>query len=199
MDISRNRRAGAVAIFLLTALSVVSALSAGCSNRLGDVQPENQPPKPRPVATLAVNPADQTLVNTAWENYQKLNAIYIEAAQTGDYNWDKDQTKRPMYQYASGLMLVALERDLDILRENGFVRTGQPQITLRRVISVSPTTLIVESCVDDTGTDTVDKDTKKSVTAPGQNKKYPVTLRAGLYPDGVWRWVESHADRGSSC
>jgi hypothetical protein len=85
------------------------------------------------------------------------------------------------------------------MREQNLVRTGTPKVTLRRVVSVSPTSIVIESCVDDTGTDTVNKTTHKSVAAPNQNKKYPVTLRAGLYPDGLWRWVESYADRGSSC
>jgi hypothetical protein len=104
-----------------------------------------------------------------------------------------------MYDFAAGQLLAQLERDLDFMNEQGVIRVGDPVVTLRRVVSVSPTSILIESCVDDSNTDSIDKTTRKSVAAPGQNKKYPVTLRAGLYPDGLWRWVESHPDRAASC
>jgi hypothetical protein len=85
------------------------------------------------------------------------------------------------------------------MQSSGLVRVGTPQVSLRRVVSVSPTSIVVEACVDDSGTDTVQKATGKSVVTAGQNQRYPVTLRAGLYPDNKWRWVESRAERNSSC
>lgn len=197
---AHSGRAAAVTAVMFAALSVavLTALAAGgCSSRIDNVAV--QPAKAKPASSVPLSAEDQAVVNTVWDSYQKLNAIYVKAAQTGVYAWDKDPIRRPMYQYASGHFLVALERDLDLMQEQGILRTGEPKVTLRRVVSVSPTSIIIESCVDDTATDTISKSTKKSVAAPGQNKKYPVTLRAGLYPDGVWRWVESHADRGSSC
>lgn len=182
-----------LAVLLIAACSIAS----GCSSRIEDTGSDlvKAPPASAPQLTAE----QQANVDAAWKVYLKLNSIYVEAAQTGEYDWDADPTKRPMYQFAAGHFLAGLERDLDLMREQGAVRTGDPIITLRRVVSVSPTSIIVESCVDDTATDTINEKSRKSVAAPGQNKKYPVTLRAGLYPDGLWRWVESHADRGSSC
>jgi hypothetical protein len=168
-----------------------------CSPRIEDVAA--QPLQAPPSKTAQLSADQQVLVDTAWQAYLKLNTIYLKAAQTGVYDWNDDHTKRPMYEYAAGQFLAALERDLDSMRDQNLLRTGEPKIALRRVVSVSPTTIIIESCVDDSGTDTINKTTKKSVAAPGQNQKYPVTLRAGLYPDNLWRWVESYADRGSSC
>lgn len=172
--------------------------AAGCSSRIEEVgiQPVKAPASKNAVQLTA---EQQALVDTAWQAYQKLTSIYIRAAQSGEYHWDEDVSKRPMYDYAAGVLLAGLERDLGLMQEQGMLRTGESKVTLRRVVSVSPTSILVESCVDDTQTDTVNKLTKKSVAAPGQNQKYPVTLRAGLYPDGLWRWVESHADRGSTC
>jgi hypothetical protein len=143
--------------------------------------------------------AQQRAVDGAWDAFLKLNAIYLAAGQTGKYDWHADPTRRPMYRYAGGRYMTLLERDLGLLADQGLVRTGRPQVTLRRVVSVSATSIVVEACVDDAGTDTVDKKTRKSVAAPGQNKRYPVTLRAGLYPDNAWRWVDSHTDRAASC
>jgi hypothetical protein len=189
-----ERHIGRATKVLVAAMTL--ALAAACSSKLDDVEPETEPARP---SRAPLNAAQQAEVDKAWAGYVKLNDIYIKAAQTGSYNWDPDQQKRPMFQYAAGNLLAFLERDLDFMREQGLVRTGAPKVTLRRVVSVSPTSLMVESCVDDAGTDTINKTTKKSVAAPGQNKKYPVTLRAGLFPDGLWRWVESNADRGSTC
>ncbi|MEU7826089.1 hypothetical protein [Catellatospora sp. NPDC049111] len=141
----------------------------------------------------------QRTVDTAWTAFQKLNTIYLAAGQTGKYDWNKDVTRRPLYRYAGGRYMAQLERDLGLLSAQGLIRTGKPTVTLRRVVSVSSTSIVVEACVDDAGTDTVNKKTRKSVAAPGQNKRYPVTLRAGLYPDSLWRWVDSHTDRAASC
>jgi len=165
---------------------------------------EETPARPvRPIAAITAGPAlsseEQALVDKAWAAYLTLTDIYVKAGQRGEYDWNEDQTKRPLYRYAAGRFGSALERDLDQMKEQGLVRTGAPKVTLRRVVSVSPTSLVVEACVDDSGTDTIVKETRKSVAAPGQNKRYPVTLRAGLYADGVWRWVESAPDRASSC
>ncbi|NUR27712.1 MAG: hypothetical protein HOV83_18020 [Catenulispora sp.] len=173
-------------------------MASACSAR---VEPATLPSAPAyhpaPVPSLAE--ADQAAVNQAWDAYLRLNTIYLKAAQTGVYDWTDDAPKRPMYAYAGGPYLSALERDLDLMREQGLLRTGTPHVALRRVVSVSPTSIVLEACVDDTGTDTVAKSTGKSVAKAGQNHRYPVTLRAGLYPDARWRWVESRADRSSSC
>ena len=186
-------RATALAVLGVAAMVAVGA----CSTRVPDVavQPIQAPPSRQ----VQLSATDQAAVDAAWQGYQKLNTIYVRAANTGVYDWNADHTKRPMYQYAAGTYLSALERDLELMQEQSMLRTGESKVTLRRVVSVSPTSIIVESCVDGSGTDTINKTTKKSVAAPGQNKKYPVTLRAGLFPDGLWRWVESHADRGSTC
>jgi hypothetical protein len=178
--------------------AILLALTAACSSKLDNAEPPAKPAgktSPAPPVTAQ----QQAEVDKAWANYLKLNDIYVQAAQTGTYKWDKDAAKRPMHPYAAGTFLAFLERDLGLMQERGLLRTGAPTVTLRRVVSVSPTSIVVESCVDDSATDTINKATKKSVAAPNQNKKYPVTLRAGLYPDGLWRWVESHADRASSC
>jgi hypothetical protein len=177
--------------------AILLALTA-CSSTLDDAEP---PAKPAAKASPAppITAQQQAEVDKAWASYLKLNEIYLQALQTGSYNWDKDTAKRPLYPYAAGSFLSFLERDVGLMQEKGLVRTGASKVTLRRVVSVSPTSIIVESCVDDSDTDTINKATKKSVAAPNQNKKYPVTLRAGLYPDGLWRWVESYADRASSC
>ncbi|MBB5869626.1 hypothetical protein F4553_003005 [Allocatelliglobosispora scoriae] len=165
---------------------------------------EGTPSKPvRPITPVTAGPAlsseEQALVDKAWAAYMALTDIYVKAGQRGEYDWNADPEKRPLFRYAGGRFGSALERDLDLMKEQGLIRTGAPKITLRRVVSVSPTSIVVEACVDDSGTDTIVKQTRKSVAAPGQNKRYPVTLRAGLYADGVWRWVESAGDRGSSC
>jgi hypothetical protein len=177
--------------------AILLALTA-CSSKLDDTGP---PAKPASRASPAppISAEQQAVVDKAWANYLKLNEIYVQAAQTGSYKWDDDPAKRAMYPYAAGNFLSYLERDLDLMQDNGLIRTGTPKVTMRRVVSVSPTSIVVESCVDDSATDTINRATKKSVAAPNQNKKYPVTMRAGLYPDGVWRWVESYADRASSC
>ncbi|WP_162907310.1 hypothetical protein [Allorhizocola rhizosphaerae] len=190
---AHSGRATALAVFGVAAMVAVGA----CSPRIEDVAA--QPAQAPPSRSVQLSADQQALVDTAWQSYVKLNTIYIKAAQTGVYDWNDDHTKRPLSDYAAGAFLTALERDLELMREQSAVRTGDPKITLRRVVSVSPTTIIIESCVDDSGTDTINKTTKKSVAAPGQNKKYPVTLRAGLYPDSRWRWVESYADRSSTC
>jgi hypothetical protein len=190
---AHSGRATALAVFGVAALVAVGA----CSPRIEDVAA--QPLQAPPSKSVELSADQQALVDTAWQGYLKLNTIYLKAAQTGVYDWNDDHTKRPMYDYAAGHLLSALEHDLDLMRSKDLLRTGESKVSLRRVVSVSPTTIIVESCVDDTGTDTINKTTKKSVAVPGQNKKYPVTLRAGLYPDNRWRWVESYADRGSSC
>jgi hypothetical protein len=190
-----ERHSGRATGVLLAA--ILLALSA-CSSKLDDAEPPAKPAtKTSPAAPVTAQ--QQAEVDKAWANYLKLNDIYVQAAQTGAYKWDDDSTKRPMYPYASGSFLAFLERDLNLMQEKGLLRTGTPQVTMRRVVSVSPNSIIVESCVDDSATDTISKATKKSVAAPNQNKKYPVTMRAGLYPDGLWRWVESYADRASSC
>lgn len=180
-------------------LAVVLAYASGCSAEV-----EAAPPRPvRPIAAVTAGPAlsaeEQSLVDQAWAAYVTMTGIYVKAAQSGAYDWNDDPTKRPLYRYAGGRFVAALERDLDLMHEQGLIRTGEPKIKLRRVVSVSPTSLVVEACVDDSGTDTVLKKTGKSVAVPGQNQRYPVTLRAGLYADNVWRWVESSADRASSC
>lgn len=193
MDPERHsgRATGVVVAAILLALT-------GCSSTLDDTEP---PAKPATRASPAppVTVEQQAVIDKAWANYLKLNEIYLLAAQTGAYKWDDDPAKRPMYPYAAGSYLGYLERDLGVMQEKGLVRTGAPKVTMRRVVSVSPTSIIVESCVDDTGTDTINKATRKSVAVPDQNRKYPVTMRAGLFPDGIWRWVESYADRASSC
>lgn len=185
----------------LVALSAaLPLLLAGCqSTRVDGVAAEPTKVNTRTTPGVQLSAEDQATVDAVWAIYQKLNTIYIKAAQTGTYNWDEDPAKRPLYEYAAGQFLAALERDLDFMTEEGIVRTGEPKVSLRRVVSVSPTSILVESCVDDTAVDSVDKATKKSVAVPNQNKRYPVTLRAGLYPDGTWRWVQSQADRSSTC
>lgn len=193
MDPERHsgRATGVVVAAILLALTA-------CSSKLDDAEP---PAKPAAKVSPAppVTAEQQAAVDKAWANYLKLNEIYVQALQTGVYKWDNDAAKRPLYPYAAGTFLSFLERDVGLMQEKGLLRTGAPRVTLRRVVSVSPNSILVESCVDDSGTDTINKTTKKSVAAPNQNKKYPVTLRAGLFPDGLWRWVESYADRASSC
>jgi hypothetical protein len=180
------------------ALVLAATLAGGCSAQVDvDPRPTRTARPAAPPPTL--NAADQTAVDAAWDGFLKLNGIYLTAAQTGAYAWNDDVTKRPLYAYAGGPYMSALERDLDQMQQSGLVRVGTPQVTLRRVVSVSPTSIVVEACVDDSGTDTVQKATGKSVVATGQNQRYPVTLRAGLYPDNKWRWVESRAERNSSC
>ena len=191
-----HRRQTGLAVAALVALATI-ALSACTSNRVDGVAAK--PSKGRALPSASLAPQDQAKVDEVWSAYLKLNAIYVKAAQTGTYDWNADPSKRPMYDYAAGALLAQLERDLDFMNEQGVIRTGDPVVTLRRVVSVSATSILIESCVDDTNTDSIDKTTRKSVAAPGQNKKYPVTLRAGLYPDGLWRWVESHPDRAASC
>lgn len=185
---------------LVAISAALPLLLAGCQNtRVDDVAAEPTKVNIRTSPGIRLTAEDQAAVDGVWAAYTKLNTIYIKAAQTGTYNWDDDPAKRPLYEYAAGQFLAALERDLDFMNEQGIVRTGEPKVTLRRVVSISSTSILVESCVDDTGVDSVDKATRKSVAAPGQNKRYPVTLRAGLFPDGQWRWVQSQADRASSC
>lgn len=192
----RIRRGGIVAAVVLAA---VCAVASGCSSRIEGVAGEPAGVPAEQASAPQLTAQQQADVDAVWRIYQKLNAIYVKAAQTGEYDWDSEPPERPMYQYAAGHFLADLERHLDLMREQGLVRTGSPRVTLRRVVSVSPTSIIVESCVDDTATDTVNRESGRSVAVPGQNKKYPVTMRAGLYPDGLWRWVESYADRSSSC
>ena len=185
---------------LVAIFAALPLLLAGCqSTRVDDIGVEPTKVNPRTSPGIQLNTEDQAKVDAVWANYLKLNSIYIKAAQTGTYNWDDDPAKRPLYEYAAGQFLAALERDLDFMNEQGIVRTGETKVSLRRVVSVSPTSILVESCVDDSAVDSVDKTTRKSVAAPNQNKRYPVTLRAGLYPDGIWRWVQSQADRSSTC
>ena len=183
---------------LAAALVVALALVGGCSAKV-DVDPQPtrtaRPAAPPP----SLSAVDQSAVDGAWSGFLKLNGVYLTAAQTGVYAWNDDVTKRPLYAYAGGSYMSALERDLDLMREAGLIRVGTPKVSLRRVVSVSPTSVVVEACVDDSGTDTVQKATGKSVVKAGQNQRYPVTLRAGLYPDNKWRWVESRAERNSSC
>lgn len=184
---------------LAVALVLVLSLAGGCSAKV-HVDPAPSRKAPRPVAAQpSLAAADQATVDAAWNGFLKLNSIYLDAAQTGVYDWNDDVTKRPLYAYAGGPYMSALERDLDLMREAGLVRVGTPQVSLRRVVSVSPTSIVIEACIDDSGTDTVRKATGKSVVKAGQNQRYPVTLRAGLYPDDKWRWVESRAERNSSC
>jgi hypothetical protein len=181
-------------------IATASMALLGCtSNRVDDVPAEPGQTTALPGAAPSMSAEDKTSVDKAWARYLELNSIYIKAAQSGSYNWDDDPVKRPLYAYAAGRMLVTLERDLELMQEQDIIRTGEPAVTMRRIVSVSPTSILIESCVDDSKTDAVNKTTRKSVAAPGQNKVYPVTLRAGLYPDGQWRWVESYADRSSSC
>jgi hypothetical protein len=191
---------GGKALAVVALIAAASMALLGCtSNRIDDLPEGEAKEPPLPGATPSLSVDDKARVDSAWARYMELNKIYVQAGQTGSYNWDDDLTKRPMYPFAGGPLLVTLENDLDFMREENIIRTGESAITLRRIVSVSPTSILVESCVDDTKTDAINKTTRKSVAAPGQNKVYPVTLRAGLYPDGQWRWVESHADRSSSC
>jgi hypothetical protein len=189
---------GQAGLAVATLFAVVSIARVSCTaNRVDDVAAK--PSKGRTLASATLSPEDKAKVDDVWATYLKLNTIYVKAAQTGTYDWNPDPSKRPMYDFAAGQLLAQLERDLDFMNEQGVIRVGDPVVTLRRVVSVSPTSILIESCVDDSNTDSIDKTTRKSVAAPGQNKKYPVTLRAGLYPDGLWRWVESHPDRAASC
>lgn len=196
-----NFHSGRMVTALILALSLASGCAAltGCSAQV-DVQPKPSRTAPRAAAPLpSLNAAGQAVVDGAWGGFLRLNGIYVTAAQTGVYDWNADMTKRPLYAYAGGPYMSALERDLDLMREQGLIRVGTPKVSLRRVVSVSPTSIVVEACVDDSGTDTVSKTTGKSVVKKGQNERYPVTLRAGLYPDNRWRWVESRTERSSSC
>ncbi|HEX6684910.1 MAG TPA: hypothetical protein VF062_19125 [Candidatus Limnocylindrales bacterium] len=192
-----ERHSGRATIVLIAAM-LLAFTAAACSSKLDDVE-EPAKPAARPSPAPQLNAEQQATVDQAWASYLKLNEIYVQAVQTGVYKWDADPSKRLMYPYAAGTLLAGLEREVDLMQRQGLARTGASAVALRRVVSVSPNSIIVESCVDDTGTDTINKTTKKSVAAPNQNKKYPVTLRAGLFPDGTWRWLESYADRGSSC
>jgi hypothetical protein len=184
---------------LTVALILLLPLASACSPRAVDTPPAPSRTAARPAAQPSLTAAEQAAVDQAWTAYLRLNAIYLKAAQSGVYDWNADPAKRPMYPYAGGPYMSALERDLDLMREQGFIRKGTSQVVLRRVVSVSPTSIVVEACVDDSGTDTVDKRTGKSVVKAGQNRRYPVTMRAGLYPDTRWRWVEAQADRAASC
>ena len=181
------------------ALILLLPLASACSPRAVETPPQPSKAAARPATQPSLTAADQAAVDQAWAAYLRLNAIYLKAAQSGVYDWDADPAKRPLYPYAGGPYMSALERDLDLMREQGFVRKGAPQVALRRVVSVSPTSIVVEACVDDSASDTVDKRTGKSVVKAGQNRRYPVTMRAGLYPDAHWRWVEAQADRAASC
>ncbi|GAA2353882.1 hypothetical protein Cme02nite_46470 [Catellatospora methionotrophica] len=191
----RGRSAAAVALSAAVSCLALAACSAEVPQPAA--LPTHAVTKPSPGPALSGD--QQRTVDTAWTSFEKLNGIYLKAVQTGRYDWNKDATRRPLYRYAGGRYMALLERDLGLLSEQGLIRTGTPTVTLRRVVSVSATSIVVEACVDDAGTDTVNKKTRKSVAAPGQNKRYPVTLRAGLYPDSVWRWVDSHTDRAASC
>jgi hypothetical protein len=150
-------------------------------------------------SSASLTEEDRARVDTSWREFLELHQIYLKAGQAGVYDWNTDETKRPMYPYAGGRYMAALENDLAQLQERGRIRTGESKLTMRNVVAVSATSLTIEVCVDDSGTDTIDKTTRKSVAVPGQNKKYPVTLRAGLYADGRWRWVESVTARSMSC
>lgn len=190
-------RRGSGAAFVALCASLTLAL-AGCASPK-DTELHFADEGVTAASPTPLSAASQSVVDNVWSVYLKLNDIYVKAAQSGVYDWNKDKTKRPMYPYAGGRYVAALERDLDSMREQGLIRTGEPKTTLRRVVAMTDTSVLVEVCVDDTGTDTVNKTTGKSVAVPGQNKKYPVTIRAGLYADGLWRWVDSAASRGSSC
>lgn len=193
----RTGRSAAAAVALAATLAMALA---GCSAEVPEPQAApSRPPAARPSPGPSLSADEQRTVDAAWAGYLKLNSIYLVAGQTGEYDWNADATRRPMYPYAGGRYMALLERDLDLMAEQGLVRTGRPTVTLRRVVSVSATSIVVEACVDDAAVDTVDRKTRKSVAAPGQNHRYPVTLRAGLYPDRVWRWVDSHTDRAASC
>ncbi|MFC7243840.1 hypothetical protein ACFQO7_15330 [Catellatospora aurea] len=193
---SRRGRSVAAAA-LLAAASLVAFTGCAAEVPMPETPPTQAAVRSSPGPKLSDD--QQRTVDTAWTAFQKLNGIYLAAGQTGKYDWNKDITRRPLYRYAGGRYMALLERDLGLLAEQGLIRTGKPTVTLRRVVSVSSTSIVVEACVDDAGTDTVNKKTRKSVAAPGQNKRYPVTLRAGLYPDSLWRWVDSHTDRAASC
>ncbi|GAA1398705.1 hypothetical protein ACFQZ4_33890 [Catellatospora coxensis] len=194
---SRRGRSVGAATALLAVVSLLAL--AGCSAEVPEPAGLPTQPATRPSPGPALSDDQQRTVDAAWTAFEKLNGVYLTAGQTGKYDWNKDITRRPLYRYAAGRYMALLERDLGLLAEQGLIRTGKPTVTLRRVVSVSATSIVVEACVDDAGTDTVNKKTRKSVAAPGQNKRYPVTLRAGLYPDSVWRWVDSHTDRAASC
>ena len=191
-------RGATIASFAL--LGAILLTLAGCAPQTA-VPPTRK--SPLPITPVTAGPSldadDQASVDSAWAAYLKMNSVYVKAAQSGKYDFDPDPTKRALFAYAGGHLVAQLERDLGLLIEQGYARTGEPQSTLRRVISVSPTSIVVEVCVDDSGTDTINKKTGKSVAVAGQNQRYPVTMRAGLYADGKWRWVESNADRGASC
>ncbi|GAA1371914.1 hypothetical protein [Catellatospora chokoriensis] len=193
-----SRRGRSVAAAALLAAASFPVL-AGCSAEVPEPLALPTTAAVRQSPGPALSDDQQRTVDAAWTAFQQLNGIYLAAGQTGKYDWTKDPTRRPLYKYAGGRYMAQLERDLGLLSEQGLVRIGKPTVTLRRVVSVSATSIVVEACVDDAGTDTVNKKTRKSVAAPGQNKRYPVTLRAGLYPDSLWRWVDSHTDRASSC
>jgi len=179
------------------ALILLLPLASSCAPRTVEVPSIAEPSKASVQPSLSA--IDQLAVDQAWLAYQRAAAIYLKAAQTGTYDWTTQADRRPLAAYAAGPYRSALERDLDLMREQGFIRKGTPQVMLRRVVSVSPTSIVVEVCVDDSGTDTVSRKTGKSVVKAGQNQRYPVTMRAGLYPDAKWRWVESQADRAASC
>ncbi len=194
--IRRGRSAAAAAALA----ALLSSVLLGCTAEVPEPQAApSRPPAAKPSPGPSLSADEQRSVDAAWTGFLKLNGIYLAAGQTGKYDWNADATRRPMYPYAGGRYMALLERDLDLMAEQGLVRTGSPTVTLRRVVSVSATSIVVEACVDDAAVDTVDRKTRKSVAAPGQNHRYPVTLRAGLYPDGAWRWVDSHTDRAASC
>lgn len=161
--------------------------------------PTNPPAATSPAPSSTLSTEHQAAVDKALAALHALEEIYARAAQTGVYDFADDRTKRPLYPYAGGTYLSDLERDLGMLQERGLVRTGESTTELLRVEAVTATSVSVEVCVDNSGTDTVDEQTGQSVVASGQSQRYPVTLRAGLYPDGSWRWVEARANRSATC
>ena len=99
-------------------LAVLPLILTACqSTRVDDTAAKPPKVNTRPSPGINLNPEDQATVDAVWTSYQKLNTIYIKAAQTGVYNWDPDPAKRPMYDYAAGQFLSALERDLDFMSE----------------------------------------------------------------------------------
>jgi pectin methylesterase-like acyl-CoA thioesterase len=193
-----ERRAARAAVVCLGLAVTLTVTLTGCSGG-DDAELHFADENLTTSSPVALTPEEQSLVDGAWVAFGELHRIYQQSAQTGSYAWNVDETRRPMYRYAGGRYMAALEHDLATMQEQGLVRTGEPTITLRRVVSVSATSLVVEACVDGAGTDTINKSTRKSVAVAGQNKKYPVTVRAGLYADGLWRWVDAVTTRSMSC
>jgi hypothetical protein len=167
-----------------------------------DNPPATAPPADRPVTQPSRQPTPDPAAS---------ERAAAERAALGAYRGMQEAVTRALAnprrahpelkKYAQDKALSGIYQTLYFYEKNGIVGRGQPRIA-PKVTSVNldrqPRTATVVDCFDATNWTPVNEATGESVSAPGQNERYPVTAVAREL-GGRWYVFQSTDERGRTC